>query len=101
MYLGIGHTGIYINDGIDVPSTFSNGTDVVNGIRFNQFTRFCDMRPPGVIWTNSFFPSAVKSMMTLQDTPHTTETDGYTIVMDKMMPDYLSAALECPAQLKN
>lgn len=101
MYLGIGHPGIHINDGIDIPSGFSDWADVMNRIRFNQFTRLGYMRTPGVVWTNSFLPSAVKAVVPSQNTAHTAQTDLDTVRMGEVIPNHLGTTFQFSADLQD
>jgi hypothetical protein len=73
---------------------------MVNSIRFNQLTRLGDMRTPRVVGTDSFL-SADGNTSSLENTAYAAETDAYTVIMNKVIPDDFSTALEHTSQLKH
>jgi hypothetical protein len=74
---------------------------MMDRIRFNKLTWSSNHWTMRVIWSYSFLPSAVKAVVTPQDAAHTAETDGNAVLVQEMMPDHLSAALEACAENKD
>jgi len=100
MYFGVGHSGVEVYDGIDIPPAFGQRTNVVNSIRLDQFTGLRDMRPPRVIWTYAFLPGTVEAVVSLQDTSDTTKTHHYPVTLHQVVPDNLSTTFELCSELQ-
>jgi hypothetical protein len=99
VHLGICHTGVQVNDGVHVAPTFSEWTDVVDGICLDQLSRCGDHWTSGIVWSDPF-PAPIDGLVAPQNAAHTTEADMDILVMRQVVPDDFGAALQCPSQCK-
>jgi hypothetical protein len=100
MDFGMRHTGIQINDRIDIAPSLRIWINIVNGVSFNQLSGCVHVWTMSVIWTDPFLSSANESA-TFQYSSDTRETDVNTVVVDQVIPNHFSTALESQSQLQD
>ena len=75
--------------------------DMVNGICLDKLARLGDVRPPGVVPTDSWLPRAVKAVVAAENPPHTAQRHQDAEHCRQMVPDDFGTALELCANRKD
>ena len=72
---------------------------MVHGICLDKLARLGDVRPPGVVPTDSWLPRAVKAVVAAENPPHTAERYQDAEHRCDVVPDDFGAALQLLSRL--
>ena len=67
------HPSKEVNDRVVVQPSATLWIHMVNGICLDKLARLGDVRPPGVVPTDSWLPRAVKAVVAAENPPHTAD----------------------------